>query len=456
MKGDILIAEDDQALLRLLRYTLEKDGYAVTGVSDGAEAAAAIRAHPFDLVLSDVKMPEMDGLALLRFVKNFDPEIDVVLLTGYSSITNAVEAVKLGAYDYLEKPVQNERLRAVVERIFERRSLRRKAGIFERREKRQFLYHDMLGKSEAMQVLFQNIERMARYNTPVLIAGESGTGKELVARALHNAGQRAKGPFVAVNGAGLVENLFESQLFGHQRGAFTGAVRDQVGLMEQADGGTLFIDEVGELSAANQAKLLRAIETREVQPIGADKTRKVDIHLIAATNKNLRRAMEDGEFRDDLFYRLRGFTIQLSPLRERPEDIELLTDHFLNEARQEHGVEIEGFAPAVRVFFESYPWPGNVRELRHVVATAAVLAGGPLIDMADLPPDLMPPEVQATASPDPKPAREAPEVLLPLDEVTRRHLARVLSATGGNKSRTARVLGISRHALYRLLNKFGL
>ncbi len=457
--GDILIADDDRALRRLLSYTLEKEGHRVTSVDDGAQAVAAIQDRPFDLVLTDVRMPEMDGIQVLRFVKDFDPEIDVVVLTGHSSISNAVEAIKLGAYDYLEKPVHADRLLTVVERIFERKALQKKAVALGRRERREFEFHGMIGRSRAMTDLFHNITRMARYNNPVLISGASGTGKELVALALHHVGPRAKMPFVAFNGAGIVESLFESQLFGHQRGSFTGAVRDQVGLMERADGGTLFIDEVGEISLANQAKLLRAIETMEVHPLGAGRTKHVDLRLMAATNTDLRRAIEEGRFREDLYYRMRGFTINLTPLRERSDDIELLADFFLNEARTENNLTVEGFTGTVRRFFETYAWPGNVRELKHVVATAAAMANGALVTLQDLPPDLRPSGKRANGpvapsqTPPPAPVDDKP---LTLDEMTHRHVENVLQRTANNKSEAAHILGVSRHALYRLLKKHDL
>ncbi|MDP8222605.1 MAG: sigma-54 dependent transcriptional regulator [Candidatus Lernaella stagnicola] len=458
--GDILIAEDDRSLRRLISYTLERLGYSVTGVDNGALAADAMKDRPFDVVLTDVRMPEMDGIELLRFIKEFDPAIDVLVLTGHSSITDAVEAIKLGAYDYLEKPVHAEKLAAVIDRIFERKSLRQKADALERRERRDFEYFGMLGRSAAMNRLFQNIGRIARYNNPVLISGESGTGKELVAVALHHAGPRADRPFVAFNGAGIVDSLFESQLFGHQRGAFTGAVRDQTGLMEQADGGTLFIDEVGEISSPNQAKLLRALETMEVRPVGAGRAKRVDIRIVAATNKDLKRAMEEGRFREDLYYRLRGFTLNLVPLRERPDDIELLADFFLREARRENNLQVEGFAPKTREFFDRYPWPGNVRELRHVVATAAALTNDSLISMNDLPSDMVSRTVESGDDRAPSPLDAAPlahNAQPPaLEEMTRRHVRLVMEFAHENKSEAARILGVSRHVLYRMLKKYSL
>jgi DNA-binding NtrC family response regulator len=462
LNGEILIAEDDRSLRQLLTYTLERAGYAVTDVPDGAAAVEACRQRPFDLILTDVKMPKLDGIEVLRQVKEFDPEIDVVVLTGHSSVESAVAAIKLGAYDYLEKPLQMDRLTATVERIFERKALRRKATSLDRRVKGEFEFHGMLGRSEAMQTLFHNIARMARYNNPVLITGDSGTGKELVARALHAEGRRANKPFVAFNGAGIVDSLFESQLFGHERGAFTGAVRDHAGLMQQADGGTLFIDEVAEVAPSNQAKLLRALETSEVTPVGSRRVTRVDIHIIAATNKDLRRALDAGEFREDLFYRLRGFSLQLPPLRERPDDIELLAEHFLKEANQTNDLHVEGFSGDAKEFLRHYPWPGNIRELRHVVLTAAALTNSPLIALRDLPEDLRPRDVtpptpQHAPTPPAQPvATPAASAVWNLNELTRRHLADTLEKARGNKSETARLLGVSRHALYRMLRKFGL
>ncbi|NLH48610.1 MAG: sigma-54-dependent Fis family transcriptional regulator [Myxococcales bacterium] len=474
MKNDILVVDDDSQIRSALLRLFRKSGHEIVAAESGEAAVKLLEKQPFDLLISDLRMPGMDGIALLRKAKQWDPEIDVIILTGSNSVADAVRAIKYGAYDYLEKPVQGERLLAIVTHIFERRQLKQQARVLEAWEKQNYLYHGMVGKSRPMQLVFQAVQRMARYDSPVLVVGETGTGKDLVAKAIHQISPRAAGPFVAVNGAGLIDSLFESQLFGHRKGSFTGALKDQIGLMEAANGGSLFIDEVGDLSLASQAKLLRALETGEILPVGDTRSRQVDIRLIAATNRNLARDMKDGRFREDLYYRLRGFFIPLPPLREREEDIALLAKYFFRQTVRENGLSVEGFEPRIYEVFEAYSWPGNVRELKQAVTAAAIMASDKLIVIGDLTPELQTfagslqePRVPSApapitdrtqpvvpVAPDPRPTLSAGD--LSIAHFNKEHVKQVLQLAKGRKGKAAVLLGVSRHTLYRMLKKYDL
>lgn len=474
MKNHILIVDDDPQSCSALLRVFRKTGHAVTAVESGFQAIEELARQPFDLLITDLMMPGMDGIMLLREAKRLDPDLDVIILTGSNSVADAVSAIKFGAYDYLEKPIQAERLLAVAEHIFERRALQQKARVLDAWEKQKYIYQDMVGKSQPMQLVFQTIERVARYDSPVLVVGETGTGKDLVAKALHQLSPRAAAPFVAVNGAGLIDSLFESQLFGHRKGAFTGAVKDQVGLMEAAGGGSLFIDEVGDLSLTSQAKLLRALETGEMLAVGDTRSRRIDIRLIAATNRNLSEDMKTGRFREDLYYRLRGFFISLPALRERDADIGLLAKFFFRRTVKENGLSVEGFDPRVYDIFEAYDWPGNVRELKQIVVTAAILASGPLIRVEDLPRELQafaetmdnprlpraPAPVTDRTAPVEESGRLTPPVLDPascsIADFNREHVRQVLVLAKGRKGKAAELLGVSRHTLYRMVKKYDL
>ena len=458
----ILVAEDDPVARRLFTRTLEAEAHSVVAVEDGRAAEDLVRSRPFDLVLTDIKMPRVDGLELLRRIRAFDEEIPVVVLTSSQSVPTAVKAIRLGAYDYLQKPVETERLRSVVKHVLEHQRLRQRQGAVQGDEEGADEFHGMVGRCDSMQWIYKVIERVARYPTSVLITGESGTGKELVARAIHDLSSRVQGPFVAVNCAGLTETLFESLLFGHIKGSFTGATAAQQGLMETADGGTLFLDEVGEMAPANQAKLLRVIETREVQRVGSTHPTKIDIRVIAATNRDLIRAIDEKDFREDLYYRLRGITIALPPLRERGDDVRLMANAFLERCNRQFNLELGGYEPSVLEYFRTYPWPGNVRELLQVVTSAAMMSRGSLISMHDLEAHLQTagPRAREAAPVLPEPSAPSAEPLeedsLLLSDCERNHVERVLTLAHGNKSKAATLLGVSRHVLYRLLKKHDL
>ena len=444
----ILLAEDDHDLCELIAMQLQADGFDVVACLDGLEAARVLPQTRPDLVVTDLRMPGLDGLGLLRRVKAYDAGIPVLVLTGVGSVESAVETLKQGAAEYVEKPVDHHRLRQVVRDL-----LLSRVAVRPREAPRDQGYHGIIGKCPQMKQVYTRIQRVAPYDLPALVVGESGTGKELVARALHLASGRADAPYIAFNAAGLVDTLVESELFGHVRGAFTGADRDHRGLFEEADGGTLFLDEIAEMNPNLQAKLLRVLENGEVRPVGSARNRRVDVRIVAATHQDLRSAMEEGTFREDLYYRLRGVVLHLPALRERGPDLDLLVQAFLDGVRKRLGVTVEGVSEDVMTLMRAYPWPGNVRELRQTVEAAAVLAAGGWITLAELPDDLRQHAGRVGQAPLPMSVDPA---TLQLDDVERNHVAYVLSLDEGNKTAAAERLGISRHALYRLLRKHGL
>lgn len=434
----ILIADDEENVRKVLRNELVRKGHDVEAVAGGAEALERLAARPFDVLLSDLKMPGMDGLALLKRARELDLGTEVVLLTGQGSIPSAVEAVRAGAFDYLAKPCAIDEVEAVCLRAASRALLAR-----ENRALRQDLargLNPLLGESAPMATLRARIARTAASGAPVLILGESGTGKELVARAVHRESPRSAGPFVAVNCAGLAPSLLESELFGHERGAFTGADRARAGLFESADGGTLFLDEVADMPAPLQALLLRAVQFGEVRRIGADRPRTVDARILVATHRDLEACVRDGSFREDLYYRLKGVVLEVPPLRERGGDIELLARHFLARAGRGR-VDLE--SGALRIL-KGHAWPGNVRELQNLMERLALFSDGGAVTEADV---LAALHVRA------RPASPAGTTL---QEVEKAHLAATLAASAGHKPEAARRLGISLKTLYNKLRKHGL
>jgi two-component system, NtrC family, response regulator AtoC len=446
--GTILVVDDDAVARQLLADALRKDGYDVEIAAGGAEAIALGREKRFDVVLTDIKMGEIDGLAVLRDIRQRSPETAIVLLTAFGSMDGAVEAIKQGAYDYLAKPFKKEEIRLVVRRSLDHsRLVRENARI--REELRERHGSPLIGSSPAMLEVYKLVARVAPGRSTVLLEGESGTGKELVARAIHANSPRRDRPFVPVNCAALTETLLESELFGHEKGAFTGAVAAKRGLFEAADQGTLFLDEIGDIGTALQVKLLRVIQEQEVRHVGGTASVKVDVRIVAATNRDLAQMVRDGRFREDLFYRLNVVRIVLPPLRERREDIPMLAHHFLQKVSSSNGQPIRGFVPDTMALLERYRWPGNVRELENVIERTASLAPGPLIMPDDLPETVR--KAEAAQSP-----AGGDESLLSMDEVEKRHLNRVLRETGGNKVRAAKILGIDRRTLYRMAERFGM
>ena len=453
--GSILVVEDDATARRLLADELRKEGYAVEEAAGGAEAIECGRQKLFDVVLTDLRMGEVDGLAVLRHFKQHQPDTSVVLLTAFGSMEGAIEAIQQGAYDYLAKPFKPDEARVVVRRSLEHCRLVRENARFREELRERQEPSRLIGGSPLMLEVYKLIARVSAGKSTVLIEGESGTGKELVARAIHSNGPRRDRPFIPVNCAALPDTLLESELFGHEKGAFTGAIAAKKGLFESAHDGTLFLDEIGDIGPALQVKLLRVVQEQEIRRVGGTTSLKVDVRLIAATNRDLAQLLKEGKFREDLFYRLKVVRIALPPLRQRREDIPMLAQYFLQKAGLSADRPIRGFVPDTMALLENYRWPGNVRELEHVIERAVSLAPGPLII-----PDDLPEEVKQGPAPDTT-TEDAlfvgrDQSLVTLDEMEKRYLLRVLRETGGNKVRAAKILGIDRRTLYRMAERFGL
>jgi DNA-binding NtrC family response regulator len=441
-KVRVLVVDDEEIVRESLSGWLEKDGYEVRPMPDGASAIEAIKAEPWSIVLVDLKMPGIDGLQVLEEAKRIQPDAVLVIMTAYATVDTAVSAMKLGAYDYLVKPFDPEELSIMLEKIVTQQALRHENEVLRKALKREWGFHDLLSKSPAMQKVFELARVAARSSSTILVLGESGTGKEVLARAIHAESPRAAGPFVAVSCAALTESLLESELFGHERGAFTGAVARRKGKFEAADGGTLFLDEVGDVSPKLQLELLRVLEDRSFHRVGGNESIEVDVRIVAATNRDLRRLVAEGRFREDLFYRLNVIPIVLPPLRERREDVPLLVDRFVENLSVELKKKVDGVSHEAMAALLAYDWPGNVRELRNVLERGAVVARASLVQAADL--GL------------PMPGGAAPAGPGTLEDVERRHVADVLSQTGGNVTQAARVLGIDRVTLYKKIRKYGL
>lgn len=452
MSNSILVVDDDEAHRGMLRTMLRSWGYAVEEASDGDEAVALVREKAFAVVLTDVRMARLSGINALKGILEYNPALPVVLMTAYSSVETAVEALRLGAYDYLVKPLDFDNLKSVLHQAIEHSRLS-----VENRELRRQLSNTasmpgIIGRSSAIAHMQEIIDTVAPTEATVLISGESGTGKELVARALHAHSSRADKIFVTVNCAALAENLLESELFGHEKGSFTGAERRREGRFAQAHGGTLFLDEVGEMPLSVQAKLLRALQQGEVQRVGSDTQLTVDVRVLAATNRDLRQEVAQKRFREDLFFRLNVISVDVPPLREREEDIPLLAAHFLEGFASRNRKVVRGFSPQALDTMLRYSWPGNVRELENAVERAVILCHGDLITGRELPSML-----SCAIQEDARPAEpDASLAGLPLDAVERRAIEETLRQAGDNKSEAARRLGITRATLHNKLRKYGL
>ena len=379
MKGQILLVDDEEIVLRSCQRILRGEDYQIDTARDGLEALGMVNEKDYDVLVLDIMMPRMDGLEVLRRVKEARPEIEVVMITGLNEIGTAVKAMKLGAFDYLPKPFEPEDLQLLVARAFDRRNRMQQSGATETKPVTNYHFENIIGDSAAMQRVFRLVAHCAPTNSTVMLRGESGTGKEVIARAIHYNSLRKDQPFVAVDCTSLSENLLESELFGHVKGSFTGATAHKKGMFETADGGTLFLDEIGNISLATQAKLLRFIEEREFKAVGDTRVQKVDIRLITATNKDLEGMVADGEFRDDLYYRINIFPIEIPPLRDRRDDIPLLADHFLQRFNKEAQHKATEFSSEALNLLMNHDWPGNVRELENAVQRAVILAGGDVI-----------------------------------------------------------------------------
>ena len=443
----ILVAEDEDLMRAILAGLLEAEGYRVALAASAEEALERFTSEDVAVTLTDIRMAGMDGLALLDRVKDIDPEALVIVMTAYSSVDSAVAALRKGTYDYVTKPFVNEDLLKSVRNALRQRELFRENRALRRELDRRYSFSEIVGTSEALQSVFRLVEKVAATNTNILIQGESGTGKELVARAIHHHSPRTERPFVAINCGALPETLLESELFGHTKGAFTGAVAAKPGLLRAAEGGTVFLDEIGEITPAMQVRLLRAVQEHEVLPVGAAAPVRFDARIICATNRDLEKEAAEGRFREDLFYRLNVIELHLPPLRERREDIPLLVRHFVARTAAEQSQPEKPFAREAMAAMINYAWPGNVRELQNAVERAFTLSADE-IDLESLPPRVREAAGGAAAVRDPDGLRPT------LAEVERRYLLETLAAVNQDKARAANILGIDLSTLYRKLKRY--
>ncbi|EDM81073.1 sigma-54 dependent DNA-binding response regulator [Plesiocystis pacifica SIR-1] len=441
----VLVVDDEANILEALRKVLTKEGFRVLTAGTGRQALEVLRKQPVRVMITDLRMPGMTGDDLLKAAKAITPEVEVIVMTAYGTVENAVEAMKLGAYDFVSKPLKRATVVAAVRKALDKQALvvenkQLKAQIAQLAASNQ---RTIIGNSQVMRATLEMARQAANSSATVLLLGESGTGKELMARYIHEQSPRIERPFVATNCAALPESILESELFGHEKGAFTGAVRARAGRFQEADGGSLFLDEIGEIPLPVQVKLLRALQEGEVEPVGG-RTTKVDFRLVCATNRDLTQEVKAGRFREDLFYRINVVPIRIPPLRDRLEDVPLLADHFLRMYVSRHGKSVEGISDAALEVMGRYGWPGNVRELENAIERAVVLARGAVIDVDDLPPELRDPQAghgrQLTFS-----------VGTPLEEVERRMLMETLKFTRGDKRLAADLLGIATRTIYRKL-----
>jgi DNA-binding NtrC family response regulator len=440
----LLVADDDQVARELLAEALGREGFRVRLAAGGEECLRLAAAEPFDMALVDLRMPDLDGLGVLKQLATIQPDLPVVILTAFATIETAIEAVGAGASDYLSKPFRLEEIRIVVRRTLDARRLARENLQFQQELKARYGFESLVGQSHQMVEIYKLIARVAGLDTTILIQGETGTGKELVARAIHHASPRAGRPFVVVDCAALPETLFESELFGHERGAFTGAFAARRGLLETSAGGTCFLDEIGELTAPLQAKLLRTLQERTIRRVGGNEPISVDVRVVAATNRDLRKLAAEGGFRDDLYYRLNVVTIQVPPLRERSSDIPLLAQRFLESSAQRTARPVKRLAAEALALLAAYHWPGNVRELENVIERAVALSASETLIPDDFPLHLRE---------EPTRAPRLPTAGMTLEEVKRWYVNKVLEESGGNKLRASELLGIDRRTLYRILER---
>jgi len=445
----VLVVDDERSMRDLLSIMLKQSGYHVVAADGGEEALAALAQEPFDLVITDLRMRKVDGIAVLRAAKDHSPHTVVLVVTAFASTETAVEAMKLGAYDYITKPFKLDEIRLIIANAIERKRLQDENVALKRQLRKERGFEHFIGKSRSMLEIFETIRKTADSGSTVMVTGESGTGKELVAQAIHGESARRHGPFVSVNCGAVPENLMESELFGHMKGAFTGAIATTDGLFAAAHGGTLFLDEITEIPQSVQVKLLRAIQEREIRRVGDVKDVKIDVRLIAASNRDLAKTMAEGTLREDLFYRLNVIPIQLPPLRERREDIPLLVAHFIQKICRETGKDVRGVTPEALAILESYAWPGNIRELENVIERAIVLGGGPVVR-----PEALPSTLRSPSSVHDVPV-EIPEGGLDLevtiDRIEQRYIELALARAGGVQTRAAELLGVSfRQFRYKL------
>jgi DNA-binding NtrC family response regulator len=444
----VLVVDDDEITCNLLEEVLSKEGYAVEKALNGNEAIEKGTKKSYEVVLTDIKMAGVDGMEVLHTYRQKSPETIVVMMTAFGSIETAIGAIKEGAYDYVSKPFKLDEIKLTIRRALEQKRLTEENQFYRQELITKYKLENIVGRTPAMLQVYKTIARVADSRSTVLITGESGTGKELIARAIHFNSSRAAMAFVAVDCGSLAETLLESELFGHVRGAFTGAVVNKKGLFEEADGGSCFLDEVGDIGLAMQAKLLRVLQEHEIKKVGSIDTIKIDVRIVAATNKNLEELVEEKKFREDLFYRLNVVTIHLPPLRERAEDIPLLADHFLRKYVEENKKTVSRISPEAMDLLLVYSWPGNVRELENVIERSVTLSHRSVI----LPDDL-PRRIRAEKKED---SIQALPSHIPLAELEKLYIQKILEETGGNKKKAADILGIDRRTLYRMAARYGL
>jgi len=446
MKFTILVIDDEKNIREGLKAALELDGYNVELAADGAAGLEIALKSEVDLVITDLKMPGVTGEEVLRRVTSETPGIPVIVLTGHGTVESAVDAMRAGAYDFLTKPLNLDRLSLLVKRALQNRELVLQHRELEREVSGKRSFEHIIGKSPAMTRVFDIVKKVASTKASVLITGESGVGKELIANALHNLSPRKDKPFIKVHCAALAETLLESELFGHEKGSFTGAVSRKRGRFELAHGGTIFLDEIGEIDQSVQIKLLRVLQEKKFERVGGEEVIEVDVRVITATNRDLEREIAEGRFREDLFYRLNVVRIHVPPLRERKDDIPMMIASFGKEFAEENGKRIEGIDPKARSALYAYDCPGNGRQLRNCVESAVVMSSSPVITLDDLPPSI-------------RPGEEAPSIHIPVGatmaEAERQVIMQTLSANAGNKTKTAEVLGIGRKTLHRKLDEYG-
>ncbi len=450
LREKILLVDDEPALLSYLEEVVREEGFRVTKVNSAQEALAALEEEVYLLVITDLRMPELDGLELLRRIKERDPQLGVIVMTAFASLETAVDALRLGAMDYITKPLHVQEIQVVLRKAVDSIHLKRE----NRRLKAQLAVESgepkIIGSSAETQSMLELVRRVAPSDSTILITGESGTGKELIAQVLHYYSERSRGEFVTVNCAALPDTLLESELFGHRRGSFTGAVRDKDGLFKVANGGTLFLDEIGDMSPSLQVKLLRALQEREILPIGATKPIKIDVRVIAATNADLDQKQHTGEFRPDLYYRLSVIPIHIKPLRDRPDDIADLAEYFLERSCRKISVAKRRFSSEAQRKLLHYAWPGNVRELENTIERLVILSDHELIDVASLPARIVGAEQRVAA------AQVRSLASQTLDEIERSYLLQVLEETGWQKKRASEILGIDPSTIYRKLQRYGI
>jgi two-component system response regulator HydG len=447
-KGLILVVDIHEGNLETVSSLLQKEGYEVVSARNGRIALDLLKQTFFNVVITALKMPGVSGMDILKFTKEQSPETVVILMTGYATVESAVEAMKEGAYDYLTKPVNLSKLRVLVGRAIEQQQMVVEVEELRRKLDTRTSFQNIIGTSKAIQRVYETVLRVASINSTVLICGESGTGKELVARAIHHNSPRRNKPLIILNCAALPEGVIESELFGHEKGAFTGAFSTKKGMFELANGGTIFLDEIGEMNLSTQSRLLRVLEEKEFMRVGGTRTIKVDVNIIAATNVDLEKAVAEKIFRKDLYYRLKVIMIKLPPLRERKEDIPLLIRAFIDAFNRENHTKVQGISREALSRLQNYPWPGNIRELKHCIESIMVTTNRKIIEVNDLPAHI----IQA--------AHQEPEIRLkagvPMTEIEKEAIRQTLIYTGGNKTKAAKVLNIGLRTLYQKLKDYDL